>query len=58
MPIKKCIRCGDEFKVSKEDQELASEGYISWSDIRTCYECSGNSPEQDYSTPSDADPGL
>lgn len=55
---KTCTRCGDEFKLSKEDEELLDEGYISEADIKECDRCLNNDSQEDHPTFSDADPGL
>lgn len=56
-----CLRCGEDFEISDEEQELLNDGQISHDQVSDlCYDCQNEfSPENtDSFEHSDADSGL
>ena len=53
----KCVKCGNRFCLSPEDEELYSEGYTI-GEPDCCDDCMGDRNDIDYDDFSDADPGL
>ena len=53
----RCVRCGEGFNVSDEDDQLYSEGYYTFEpDI--CDDCDMYNTDYEIECHSDADPGL